>query len=73
MKRFQQICVEKNIKTNQLAVISGITASSVYSMMDESRENVSIVLIKQLCDGLDLPLHEFFHDELFFHLELEIE
>lgn len=71
--RFRQICAAKNIKTNQLATLSGITPSSVYSMMNPDRENISIILIKQLCDGLELPLHEFFDDEIFSNLDSEIE
>ena len=71
--RFQRICRERNITFNELASRAGVTASSVYSMMDHSRRNVSIVLIKQLCDGLDISLREFFSAEEFDLLEQEIK
>lgn len=58
---------------NELASVSGVTASSVYSMMDPARENVSIVLIKKLCDGLAMSLGEFFSSEEFDILEQEIK
>ena len=32
--RFKNICAERNIKYNELAVRSGVTPSTVYSMMD---------------------------------------
>lgn len=73
VERFKNICRERNIKMNELAVISGVTPSSVYSMLDSKRHNISIVLIKKLCDGLDISLTEFFDSEEFDLLEQEIE
>lgn len=73
VKRFKNICKERNIKPNELAVVSGVTPSSVYSMFDVKRRNISIVLIKKLCDGLDITLDEFFNSEEFKTLEQEIE
>ena len=57
---------------NELASLAGVTPSSVYSMMDPTRRNVSIVLIKKLCDGLELSLGEFFSAPEFDELEQEI-
>ena len=34
--RFQDLCRERNIKYNELATLSGVTPSTVYSMMDPS-------------------------------------
>lgn len=73
VERFKNICSERNIKMNELAVISGVTPSSVYSMLDSKRHNISIVLIKKLCVGLDISLAEFFDSEEFDLLEQEIE
>lgn len=70
--RFVNLCNEKNIRPNELAVRSGVTPSSVYSMLDNSRQNISIVLIKKLCDGLDISLKDFFDSEEFHSLEQEI-
>lgn len=72
-QRFQRICLERNMKPNELAGISGVTPSSVYSMMDPTRRNVSIVLIKKLCDGLEMSLGEFFSAHEFDSLEQEIK
>ena len=67
--RFQQICDQRGIKTNELANISGVTPSTVYSMMDVSRRDLSIITIKKLCDGLDMTLGEFFSTPEFDELE----
>ena len=73
VERFKRICAERNISPNELASVSGVTPSSVYSMLDPSRRNVSIVLIKKLCDGLELSLRDFFSAEEFDELEQEIK
>ena len=70
--RFQNICKERGIAMNELASISGVTPSTVYSMMDPARRNVSIVVIKKLCDGLELSLGDFFSSEDFDSLDQEI-
>jgi len=71
--RFQQICDQRGIKTNELANLSGVTPSTVYSMMDVSRRDLSIITIKKLCDGLDMTLGEFFSTPEFDALEQEIK
>lgn len=71
-KRFLNICNMRNITINELATLSGITPSTVYSMMDSKRREVSIVTIKKLCDGLDITLGEFFCSPEFDELEQEI-
>ena len=71
--RFQNICKTRKIKLNELASRSGVTPSTVYSMMDSRRRDVSIVTIKKLCDGLDITLGEFFSSPEFDALEQEIQ
>ena len=72
VKRFLALCKEAKIKPNELATRSGVTPSTVYSMLDETRHDVSIVTIKKLCDGLDITLGEFFATPEFDALEQEI-
>ncbi len=71
--RFQQLCQQRNINIIELAVFSGVTSSTAYSMMDAKRRDVSIVTIKKFCDGLDISLSEFFTAEIFDSLEQEIK
>lgn len=71
--RFKQLCKERNIKINELATLSGVTPSTVYSLMDPRRREVSITTIKKLCDGLDISLGDFFSTEEFDQLDQEIE
>lgn len=73
VKRFKNLCNERGIAANELANISGVTPSTVYSLFDDNRKNVSITTIKILCDGLDISLGEFFSSSEFDELEQEIE
>lgn len=72
-QRFRDICEERHIKPNELANRAGVTPSSVYSMLDPRRKEVSVNLVKKLCDGLDMTLGEFFSTPLFDELEQEIQ
>lgn len=71
--RFAALCSARKLKPNGLAAVSGVTPSTVYSMLDPARRDVSIVTIKKLCDGLEISLEEFFADEIFRELEQEIQ
>ena len=73
VERLDQICKERSIAKNELANISGITPSTVYSLFDSKRQNVSITTIKILCDGLGITLGEFFSSPVFDDLEQEIK
>ncbi|MBQ6858290.1 MAG: helix-turn-helix transcriptional regulator [Clostridia bacterium] len=72
VQRFQNICSSRGIKINELAVISGVTPSTVYSMLDPKRRKLQIATIKILCDGLGMTLAEFFDAPEFETLEQEI-
>ena len=63
----------RRIRPNELANLSGVTPSTVYSMLDERRKELSINTIKKLCDGLEITLGDFFSAEVFDNLEQEIK
>lgn len=71
--RFQKLCKENDIKYNELATRAGVTPSTVYSMMEESRKDLSVITVKKLCDGLDISITEFFNHDIFIGLEQEIK
>ena len=71
--RIIELCNQKNIAINALANLSGISPSTVYSVLNEKSQNPGIVTIKKLCDGLDISLREFFDDDVFDDIEQEIK
>lgn len=54
--RFKKICKERDIRYNELATMSGVTPSTVYSMLNKERRDITITTIKKLCDGLEISL-----------------
>ena len=71
--RIIQLCNQKNIAINALANISGISPSTLYSVLNEKSQNPGIVTIKKLCDGLDISFREFFDDDIFDDIDQEIK
>ena len=72
-ERIIELCNQKNIAINALANVSGISPSTLYSVLNEKSQNPGIVTIKKLCDGLDISLREFFDDDIFDDIEQEIK
>lgn len=70
--RFRELMAERGMRPNELANVSGVTPSTVYSMLDERRRELRIGVIKKLCDGLEITLGEFFSAPVFDELEQEI-
>ena len=68
-----ELCRERGIRPNELANRAGVTASTVYSLLDTRRRDVSVVTVKKLCDGLEITIGEFFSSAEFDALEQEIE
>ena len=71
--RIIQLCNERNFAINALANISGISPSTLYSVLNEKSQNPGIVTIKKLCDGLEISLREFFDADIFDDIEQEIK
>lgn len=71
--RIIELCNQKNISTNALANMAGISPSTLYSVLNEKSQNPGIVTIKKLCDGLEISLREFFDADIFDDIEQEIK
>lgn len=72
-KRILELCEERNIAINALATISGISPSTLYSILNEKSKNPGVVSVKKVCDGLEISLRDFFNSKLFDDLEQEIK
>ena len=71
--RILELCDERNITVNALATNSGISPSTLYSMLNEKSQNPGVISIKKLCDGLEISIREFFDSDHFDGLEQEIK
>lgn len=72
-QRIIELCKEQDIAVNALANLSGVSPSTVYSMLNHKSQNPGVVSLQKLCDGLNISLRDFFDSELFDHLEQEIK
>ena len=72
-KRILELCTKKGIAINALANISGVSPSTVYSILNEKSKNPGVCSIKKMCDGLEITIREFFDSDLFDNLEQEIK
>ncbi|MBQ7521715.1 MAG: helix-turn-helix transcriptional regulator [Clostridia bacterium] len=72
-QRIFELCQERNITINALANISGVSPTTIYSMLNNKSKNPGVVSIKKLCDGFEITVREFFNSPLFDEREQEIE
>lgn len=73
VNRIYELCAERNITPNALSYMSGISQSTIKSILGGESKNPGIVTIKKICDGLDISLVDFFNTEEFHNLEQEIK
>ena len=73
VKRIRELCAERNITPNALSYLSGVSQSTVKSILNGESKNPGIVTIKKLCDGLEISVIDFFNTEEFKNLEQEIK
>ena len=72
-QRILELCKNRSITVNTLANDAGIPPTTIYSILNTKSKNPGIVTIKQVCDGMDISLREFFDSPIFVELEQEIQ
>ena len=73
VNRINNLCKERNITPNALSYMSGVSQSTIKSILNGESKNPGIVTLKKLCDGLDINIIEFFNTEDFKNLEQELK
>ena len=71
--RIEQLCSERNITLNKLAIISGITQSTLNNIISGRNKSTTVSTIKKICDGIEISIIEFFTSPMFENLEQEIK
>ena len=61
-ERIRYFCKEKEITINQLAIASGITQSTLNSIMHNESKNPTVVTVFKICRGLNITMSEFFEE-----------
>lgn len=70
--RIEEICVQRGITLNKLAIISGITQSTLNNIISGRNKSTTVSTIKKICDGVEISIVEFFSSDIFKDLEQEI-
>ena len=70
--RIVELCAEKKMTINKLAIEAAVPASSVKSILYGNSKNPGIVTLKFLCDGFGISLADFFDAPDFHSLEQEM-
>lgn len=73
VNRIVELCNEREITPNGLSYISGVSQSTIKSILNGESANPGIVTIKKLCDGFNISIIDFFDTEDFKNLEQEIK
>ena len=71
--RIIELCNEHDITVNKMAIISGITQSTLNNIVGGRNNSTTVSTVKKMSDGLDITIREFFNYSLFDDLEQEIK
>lgn len=63
--RIKTICEDQNISINELAKMSCMTPSTIYSLLDGKSQNPGIMTIEKICIGFGITIQKFFDSDLF--------
>lgn len=66
------LCNDKNISINKLAVMSGLTQSTLQSIISGKSHNPTFLTIVRICDSLEISLKEFCDSPLFENIDIEL-
>ena len=70
--RIRQLCAQRNMTPNALAYLTGVSQSTIKSILNGESKNPGTATVKKICDGLGMTLGEFFSTPEFDNLEQEI-
>lgn len=68
-QRIEQLCTEKNLNINQLAISSGINPSTIRSIFKVITKSPSSETIYYICIGFGISLKDFYDSPLFDELD----
>lgn len=70
-KRLDELMTNYGVTQYRLYVLSGVSQSTISDIRLKKNKSVSITVIQELMDGLELGLDDFFNSPLFKRENLE--
>jgi transcriptional regulator with XRE-family HTH domain len=71
--RILQLCEENKLSIHSLAIKAAVPPSSIKNILYGDSLNPRVVLIKMICDALNMTLAEFFNTDEFNSLDSEVK
>lgn len=68
-KRIINLCTEKNMNINQLAIKSGVNPSTIRSITKSRCNTPTTQTIYYLCIGFGISLKDFYNSKIFDNLD----
>ncbi len=59
-KRIEVLCKEKGVSINRLATLSGVTQSTIDSILKGKSRNPQLVTLMKISNGLGISIVDFF-------------
>ena len=72
-KRILELCTQRGITVKKLAVMSGITQSTLGNIVGGRNNSTTVSTVQKICDGLEISIIDFFNCETFSDIEQEIK
>lgn len=67
--RIKQLLKEKNMKTYDLGIKSGVPRSTISLFLSRETKTIRLENLLYLCEGFGIELKDFFNDEVFKNVE----
>lgn len=62
-KRLEQVISSRNLKIMQVASMSGVPASTLYSIIERDNKKIDIDILIRICKSLDIPVEYLVGDD----------
>ena len=72
-QRILNLCDIHDITINKLAIESGLTQSTLSSIINTGSNNPTLATVAKICAGLKISVRDFFDDDLFDRIDPKIE
>lgn len=69
--RIKQLLKEKNMKTYDLSIKSGVPRSTISLFLSRETKTIRLENLLYLCEGFGIELKDFFNDEVFKNVEVK--
>lgn len=67
--RIKQLLKEKNMKTYDFSIKSGVPRSTISLFLSRETKTIRLENLLYLCEGFGIELKDFFNDEVFKNVE----